>query len=420
MKPPFRTISVVGLGYVGLPTAAVFASRGLNVVGVDVNERTVDLINQGKVHIVEPDLDILVRGAVAAGRLRASTRTVAADAFIVAVPTPFTDGHKPDLSYLKDATAALAPVLKRGDLVVIESTSPVGTSEQVCSWLAEQRHDLSFPHSAGEDADVQVAHSPERVLPGRVLLELVSNDRVVGGVSRRCAERAAELYGLVISGKCLTTTARTAELVKLAENAFRDVNIAFANELSLVCERFGIDVWEAIALANHHPRVDILKPGPGVGGHCIAVDPWFIIDAAPDATPLMRTARAVNDSKPGQVVELVRKAALQRKAAGIACLGLAYKADIDDLRESPAVEIVRELAHGPGLGNGTRVLAVEPHIQTLPETLRNLPRLRLVSLDEALTQAQVIVLLADHRAFKAIDRARLKDKTVIDTRGAWR
>ena len=420
MKPRVETISVIGLGYVGLPTAAVFASRGFNVVGVDVNERTVGLINRGDVHIVEPDLDILVRGAVAAGRLRASTRTLAADAFIVAVPTPFTDGHKPDLSYLKDATTALAPVIKRGDLVVIESTSPVGTTEQVSRWLAERRPDIAFPHAAGEDADVQVAHSPERVLPGRVLLELVSNDRVVGGVSRRCAERAAELYRLVVSGKCLTTTARTAELVKLAENAFRDVNIAFANELALVCERLGIDVWEAIQLANRHPRVDILKPGPGVGGHCIAVDPWFIIDALPDSTPLMRTARTVNDSKPGQVVALVRRAAEQRKAAGIACLGLAYKADIDDLRESPAVEIVRELARDPGLGNGTQVFAVEPHIQTLPEALRNLPRLRLVSLDEALAKAEVVVLLADHRTFKAVDRNRLKDKTVIDTRGVWR
>lgn len=419
MKAAFNTVSVIGLGYVGLPTAAVFASRGLNVVGVDVNARTVETINQGKVHIVEPDLDILVRGAVAAGRLRASTTPVAADAFIVAVPTPFTDGHKPDLSYVKAATAALATVIKRGDLVVIESTSPVGTTEQVSRWLAERRRDLTFPHAAGEAADIQVAHSPERVLPGKVLLELVSNDRVVGGVSRRCAERAAELYGLAIGGKCLTTTARTAELVKLAENAYRDVNIAFANELSLVCGRLGIDVWDAIRLANHHPRVDILKPGPGVGGHCIAVDPWFIIDAAPEETPLMRTARQVNDGKPEHVVALVRDAARSRAANVIACLGLSYKADIDDLRESPAVEIVRALARDPALGNGTEVLAVEPHIESLPETLRNLPRLRLAGLDEALTKAQVIVLLADHRAFKAIDRARLKDKAVIDTRGAW-
>lgn len=415
MKPAFEKICVLGLGYVGLPTAAVFASRGVRVVGVDVNRQAVDLINEGRIHIVEPDLDILVHAAVTAGMLAAATRPEPADAFVIAVPTPFKDDHRPDLSYVEAATVSLAPVLKKGDLVVLESTSPVGTTEAICGWLAERRPDLSFPHEAGDAADVQVAHSPERVLPGRVLLELVRNDRVVGGVSPRCAERAAALYALAVMGRCLITTARTAELVKLSENAYRDVNIAFANELSLVCERLGIDVWKVIELANHHPRVDILKPGPGVGGHCIAVDPWFIVDSAPDRTPLIQAARKVNDGKPFHVVEQALTSA-KEKGGAIACLGLSYKADIDDLRESPAVEIVAELAKA----KTGEVLAVEPHVDDLPRELRDLPNLRLVDIDTALAAARTVVLLVDHQAFKGLDRTRLAGKTVIDTRGLWR
>jgi UDP-N-acetyl-D-mannosaminuronic acid dehydrogenase len=416
VKRPFEKICVLGLGYVGLPTAAVFASRGLAVTGVDVNEQTIQLINQGKVHIVEPDLDILVTGAVAIGKLSATTKPVPADAFIVAVPTPFRDDHKPDLSFVEAATKSLADVLKKGDLVVVESTSPVGTTEQVSRWLAALRPDLRFPHAAGSDADVRVAHSPERVLPGRVLAELVANDRVIGGVSPRCAERAAELYRLAVRGECWLTTARTAELVKLAENAFRDVNIAFANELSLVCERLGIDVWEAIRLANRHPRVGILNPGPGVGGHCIAVDPWFIVDSAPDDTDLIRAARKVNDGKPKRVVARVKAAAGKHRRPVVACLGLAYKADIDDVRESPAVAIVAELA----ALRDVRLLVVEPYLDALPPALASLKSVAKAGLDEALATADIVVLLTDHRQFRAIDRARLSGKTVIDTRGVWR
>jgi len=411
-----KKLCVIGLGYVGLPTAGVFASRGLAVLGVDVNQATVNLVNAGRVHIVEPDLDFLVNSAVATGKLRAATTPEPADAFIIAVPTPLKDDHAPDLSFLKAASDALAVVLKKGDLVIVESTSPVGTTELVSQWLAEQRIDLKFPHNNGESADILIAHSPERVLPGRVLVELTRNDRVVGGISRRCAERAAALYKIAIDGRCLLTTARTAELVKLAENAYRDVNIAFANELSLVSEALDIDVWEAIALANHHPRVNILQPGPGVGGHCIAVDPWFIVDSAPDISNLIRTARQVNNSIPGHVVAAVKAAIDGMKYPVVACLGLAYKADIDDLRESPAVEITAAIADT----RTARVLVVEPHLKNLPACLDKYENLTLTDLETALNQAEILVLLTDHLLFKELDQKRLIGKRVIDTRGIWR
>ncbi len=416
MNPEFEKICVIGLGYVGLPTAAVFASRGVQVTGVDTNPVAVETINQGKVHIVEPDLDIMVNGAVSAGKLKASGEPEPADAYIIAVPTPFTDGNKPDLRYVEAAARSVAPVLQKGALVVIESTCPVGTTEKVCAWLADERSDLSFPHKAAEKADVQVSHSPERVLPGRVLLELVRNDRVVGGISPHCAERTKALYKIAVEGECLLTTAATAELVKLSENAYRDVNIAFANELSLIADKMGINVWEAVELANHHPRVNILQPGPGVGGHCIAVDPWFIADSAPDESPLIQTARKVNDGKPDHVVRQILAAAKQSGASSVACLGLAYKADIDDMRESPAVTITSALADA---FDGD-VLVVEPHSPVLPGALGGKTGIQLTSLDEALNKAGVIALLVDHRDFRELDTTRLDGKTVIDTRGIWR
>ncbi len=416
MKAEFETICVLGLGYVGLPTAAVFASRGLKVIGVDTNRHAVEMINQGKVHIVEPDLDILVNGAVNTGKLKATGTPQPADAFIIAVPTPFRDGHEPDLAYVEAATRSLAPVLQKGGLVILESTSPVGTTEKVSQWLAEERPDLSFPHQTGEGADVQVSHSPERVLPGRVLLELVRNDRVVGGLSNRCAERTAALYKMAIEGDCLLSTAATAELVKLSENAFRDVNIAFANELSLIAERMGVDVWEAIELANRHPRVNILQPGPGVGGHCIAVDPWFIVHGAPEQSPLIQAARAVNDGKPDHIVGRALTAAKERGAKTIACLGLAYKADIDDMRESPAVAITAAVADA---FDGD-VLVVEPNSPALPAPLADKARVTLSDLETALRQAPVLVLLVDHQGFRDMDTKLLGGKTVIDTRGIWR
>lgn len=411
----FKTVSIIGLGYIGLPTAAVLASRGVHVIGVDVNTHAVDTVNSGRVHIVEPDLDALVSDVVRQGLLRATTRPEAADAFVIAVPTPFRDEHVPDLSYVEAAAKAIAPVLQAGNLVILESTSPVGATEQLAAWLAEARPDLTFPQNSGEAAQIQVAYCPERVLPGKVLSELVENDRVVGGVTPACARRAADLYRVFVKGECLITNARTAEMCKLTENSFRDVNIAFANELSLICDELDINVWELIRLANHHPRVSILQPGPGVGGHCIAVDPWFIVHSSPQRARLIRTAREVNDSKPHFVAGRITEAAAAHPAPVIACLGLAFKPDIDDLRESPAVEIVHMLAtHGAG-----RLLVVEPHVDQLPPALRGLQNVELTSAHSAIEQAQVVAMLVNHRAFYGITKAQLQGKRVIDTRGVW-
>lgn len=416
MKFQYKTVSVVGLGYIGLPTAAVLASRGVQVIGVDVSERVVDTLNAGNVHIVEPDLDVVVRGVVNAGAFRAVTQPEPADAFLIAVPTPFHDDHKPDISYVEAAALSIAPVLQRGNLVVLESTSPVGTTEKISHWLAKARPDLTFPHQVGECADVQIAHCPERVLPGHVLRELIENDRIIGGLSRLCTERATDLYQVFVEGKCIATDARTAEMSKLTENAFRDVNIAFANELSVICDRLGIDVWELIALANHHPRVNILQPGPGVGGHCIAVDPWFIVDSAPEDARLIRAAREVNDGKPHFVIGKIHAAAERFKAPVIACLGLAFKADIDDLRESPALEIVRHLA----TAEKGELLIVEPYIDELPRSLAGYGNVKLLALEDALVKSDIVVLLVNHKQFSQVDRSLLRDRVVIDTRGQLR
>ena len=416
IAPNFTKISVLGLGYVGLPVSAVFASRGFEVTGVEVNPAIVEVINSGRIHIVEPDLDMLVQGAVTAGKLRATLEPEPADAFIIAVPTPFREGHEPDLAYVHKATQMIAPVLKKGNLVVLESTSPVGTTEQICSWIGELRPDLTLPDPLRDAADIHVAHCPERVLPGSVLRELVDNDRIIGGISPACTATAAELYQCFVKGELLLTNARSAELAKLVENAFRDVNIAFANELSLICDRLNINVWEVIELANRHPRVNILRPGPGVGGHCIAIDPWFIIAAARDTAKIMRAAREVNDGKPDAVVAKVRAAAARLRNPVIACLGLSYKANIDDLRESPALHIVETLAREPA----GELLVVEPNLRRLPESLGNFPHLRAADLQTAIHAADIIVLLVDHRQFRRVDRELLKMKIVIDTCGLWR
>lgn len=408
----FKTVSVIGLGYIGLPTAAVFASRGIDVIGVDISEKTVQTINEGRVHIVEPDLDIVVRGAVHAGKFRATTQVEPADAFLIAVPTPFKGDHEPDLSYVEAATLSIAKVLKAGDLVVLESTSPVGSTEQMALWLAQARPDLTFPHTHHEKADVQIAHCPERVLPGKVLQELVSNDRIIGGLTPFCTERAQLLYELIVAGDCIATNARTAEMAKLTENSFRDVNIAFANELSIICEQLDINVWELIRLTNRHPRVNVLNPGPGVGGHCIAVDPWFIVHSAPERARMIRLARDINNQKPKFVVNQVRTLAEQFKKPVIACFGLSFKADIDDLRESPALDITEEIAHLQ-LGE---VLAVEPHIQTLPDKLTALG-VRLCSVNEALERANTVVILVDHKVFIRIPKEKFSTKMLVDTRG---
>ncbi|NTT87270.1 UDP-N-acetyl-D-mannosamine dehydrogenase [Tabrizicola sp. SY72] len=404
----FKTISVIGLGYIGLPTAALFAARGVNVIGVDVSPRVVETINAGRIHIVEPELAGIVHLAVTAQKLRATRVPEPADAFIIAVPTPFTEGHAPDLSFIRAACENVAPVLAPGNLVILESTSPVGATEQMAAWLAELRPDLSFPQDAGEAADVQVAHCPERVLPGQVVRELVENDRIIGGMTRRASNMSVALYKIVVRGDCVVTDARTAEMCKLTENSSRDVQIAFANELSMICDRLGIDVWELIRLANRHPRVNILQPGAGVGGHCIAVDPWFIVASAPQDAQLIRAARLRNDSKPGWVLDKGKAALFDALAAApgrslsdmtVACLGLAFKPNIDDLRESPALEITRSFG-----ALGCQVLAVEPHVTELPPELEGLP-VRLADLEAALA-ADVICVLVRHDAFAGL-RARL-------------
>lgn len=414
-KPKIRRVAMIGLGYIGLPTAALMASRGLEVVGVDTNSATVETINSGNVHIVEPDLDIVVRSTVTTGNLRATTTIEAADAFLVAVPTPLKDDHVPDLQHIEDAADAIAPVLKRGNLVILESTSPVGTTEKLAQWLADIRPDLSFPQHASDAADIKIAHCPERVLPGKVLKELVENDRIIGGMTQACSDSATALYKTFVQGECITTDACTAEMTKLTENAFRDCNIAFANELSLLCKRFGVSVWELIALANRHPRVDILQPGPGVGGHCIAVDPWFIVDSAPDLARMIRTAREVNDSKPQIVIEDVKSESKEFESPTIACFGIAFKPDIDDLRESPALRIVEALASLDSIS----VLIVEPNVQQIPASLIN-QGVELVSVDCAMERADIVVGLVDHAEFKAIDRCELAGKIVLDYRGMWR
>jgi UDP-N-acetyl-D-mannosaminuronic acid dehydrogenase len=412
----FNKVAVIGLGYIGLPTAAVLATRGVDVLGVDSNEYVVKTVNASKVHIVEPDLDTVVRAATSTGKLRASLRPESADIYLIAVPTPFIDGHKPDLSYVQAAASSIAPVIRKGDLVVLESTSPVGTTERLARWLAEQRPDLSFPIDGNMEADVLVAYCPERVLPGRVLRELIENDRVIGGLSEASTKRALAFYKSFVAGECVPTDARTAELTKLTENAFRDLNIAFANELSLICEKLRINVWELIALANRHPRVNILQPGPGVGGHCIAVDPWFIVDSAPEEARLIRAAREVNDAKPGHVVKQLLAMQKSKPNSPIACLGLAFKADVDDLRESPAVDIVREIASRWTAD----ILVVEPHVKTLPKALCEFPNLRLVPLSDALGEAGIVALLVNHKDFYLIDKSTLAGKSVLDTRGVWR
>lgn len=399
-----QTISVIGLGYIGLPTAAMFASRKVKVIGVDVNANAVETINRGEIHIVEPDLDIAVHSAVNEGYLRATTVPEPADAFLIAVPTPFRgDDHTPDLSYIESAARAIAPVLKSGDLVVLESTSPVGATEQLAAWLADARPDLTFPQAYGEASDIRVAHCPERVLPGKVMQELIHNDRVIGGMTAKCSEAAVALYKTFVDGDCIITNARTAEMAKLTENSFRDVNIAFANELSIICDRLNIDVWELIKLANRHPRVDILKPGPGVGGHCIAVDPWFIVSKTPDEAQLIRTAREVNDRKPEWVISKVNEriekflesnAGLERTDISIAFYGIAFKPNIDDLRESPALGIAQLIAD---THEGTTYV-VEPNICSIGGEAN----FHLTTAVDALSNADIHVFLVDHDQFKGL------------------
>jgi len=401
------TICVLGLGYIGLPTASIFATKGRQVWGVDVNPTVVETINHGRIHIHEPDLDVLVRAAVQSGNLKATRQPVPAGTYIIAVPTPFKvtpQGERlADLSFVEAAARSLAAVVAPGNLIILESTSPVGTTEKVQGWVADELQKQGRPPLA-----LLYAHCPERILPGQMLKELVANDRIVGGLTPAASEAAKKLYATFCSAAIFVTDARTAELAKLTENAFRDVNIAFANELSMICDKLQVNVWDLIRLANRHPRVKILQPGPGVGGHCIAVDPWFIIEAAPAEARLLRTAREVNDAKPQHILAQIR----QRFPVGttLACLGLTFKANVDDLRESPALAIALQLA-----SEGYRVLAVEPHVRTLPPASQG--HLQLVSMPEALAQAAGFLLLVDHRVFGELRLADFQGKPLLDTRG---
>jgi UDP-N-acetyl-D-mannosaminuronic acid dehydrogenase len=397
-----KRICIVGLGYIGLPTAAVLASRGYQVHGVEVNPRAVETINAGKAHIVEPDLDMLVQAGVQTGRLKAHPEPAESDIFMVCVPTPITPERQPDLAYVRAGTESICPYLREGNLVILESTSPPGTVEMMARIIAEKTG-LKPPR-------ILLAHAPERVLPGKILREVIENDRIIGGIDQESTSACAEFYKTFVAGQLLLTNARTAETAKLVENAFRDVNIAFANELSLVAEELGVDVWELIRLANRHPRVKILSPGPGVGGHCIAVDPWFVVSCAPKSSRLMRTAREINEAKPHWVVERVLSRARRLNQPRIACLGLAYKPDIDDLRESPAVEIVRELKKKL---EGGEVLVVEPFIRQHKE-------FDLVPLDDALQRADIVLFLVAHTAFKEIPPQLLAERMIIDTCGVTR
>ena len=406
-------VAVIGLGYIGLPTAAVIARSGSHVVGVDVESAVVDTINEGRIHIEEIDLEGLVQGVVSRGLLRASMDVPQADVFVIAVPTPFDDQHAPDIRFVLDAARAVAPKLKSGDCIILESTSPVGTTEKLRDLIAKERPDLILPGLQDGPADIAIAYCPERVLPGRILEELTNNDRVIGGITPRCARKALSFYRRFVRGECITSSARAAEMTKLTENAYRDVNIAFANELSIISDRLGLDVWEVIRLANRHPRVNILSPGPGVGGHCIAVDPWFIVHSAPDETPLIRAARSVNDGKIGHVIE--RAEGLIAKTTGpVACLGLAFKANIDDFRESPALKIAAALAQR----HGDRIHVVEPYANALPAAFDG-TNARLIDLDSAIDACETFIVLVDHDLFKSIPLGERADKLVYDTRGIW-
>jgi UDP-N-acetyl-D-mannosaminuronic acid dehydrogenase len=413
---PEHQVAVIGLGYIGLPTAALLASYGWSVCGVDVSRKVVDTVNAGGVHIEERDLDKLVQEAITAQNLVASTEVPTASFYLIAVPTPLGEGKTPDISYVEAAARAIAPKIMPGACVIVESTSPVGTTERVAEIIAELRPDIVVPRDgSAEEADIALAYCPERVLPGRIVNELVNNDRVIGGVTAACAERAAVLYTSFVKGDCLYTTARVAETVKLVENSFRDVNIAFANELSMIADTIGVDVWDVIRLANRHPRVNILQPGPGVGGHCIAVDPWFLVAGAPETARLVRTAREVNDNKAHYTESKVRALLDAAPDGKVALLGLAFKPDIDDFRESPALEIAEALART----HGNRILIVEPFTEELPAAFAG-SGAELVSLNPALREAAIVVVLVDHTAFKHLGSDDLAGKLVYDARGMLR
>lgn len=414
-----QKVAFVGLGYIGLPTAVVMANSGVDVTGVDVNAANVEKINRGEVTIVEPGLQEELNRALSSGRFRATTEQVHADAYIIAVPTPFTDSYDVDMKFIYSAAEAIAPQLVGDELIVLESTSPPQTTAKMAERILEIRTDLVADGAENPDDKpvIYFAHCPERILPGYAMEELRTNDRIIGGQTTEATRRATEIYATFCKGELLPTNDVTAEMAKLTENSFRDVNIAFANELSLISDNLGIDVWELINLANHHPRVNILQPGPGVGGHCIAVDPWFIVAADPENSKLIHTARKVNDGKPEWVKQKVKEAVAKSNASKVAVFGLAFKADIDDLRESPALNIAVDLAEE--LEDKT-VFAIEPNVSELPKRLKGFDNVQLKEYNDAIAEADVVVLLVDHKEFKEFDKTKLEGKEIIDTKGLWK
>ena len=413
-----QTVAFVGLGYIGLPTAVVMANSGVDVTGVDVNEANVERNNRGEVTIVEPGLEEELKQAIESGNFRATTSQVHAQTYIIAVPTPFTDTYDVDMKYIYSAAEAIAPQLKGDELVILESTSPPLTTKKMADKILELRPDLAADGSENLEGKpvVYFAHGPERILPGKAMEELRTNDRIIGGQTAEATRRATEVYATFCKAELLPTNDVTAEMAKLTENSFRDVNIAFANELSLIADKLDINVWELIELANHHPRVNILQPGPGVGGHCIAVDPWFIVASDPENSKLIHTARKVNDGKPQWVINKVKEAVKNNGASKVAVLGLAFKADIDDLRESPALNIAVDIAEE--LEN-IQFLIAEPNVQELPKRLKGFDNAELKVYEDAIAEADVVLLLVDHKEFKAFDTNKLIGKKVIDTKVIW-
>lgn len=413
-----QSVALVGLGYIGLPTAVVMANSGLNVIGVDVVQEKVDAVNEGNVTIVEPDLEEELNKALTLGKFRATTEMPEADVYVIAVPTPFQPDYSVDMRFIYSAAEAIAPKLTGGELIVLESTSPPLTTQRMAERIVEMRPEFVIDGQDNPEnkPTIYVAHCPERILPGKAMEELRTNDRIIGGMSPAATEKARDVYASFCRGELLETNDRTAELAKLTENSFRDVNIAFANELSVICDSLEIDVWQLIELANHHPRVNILQPGPGVGGHCIAVDPWFIVSTSPEHSRLIRTAREVNDAKPEWVLQKIAEAASNDGADTLAVLGLAFKPNIDDLRESPSLEIAKAVAERFA---DKKILAVEPNVDKLPEALADFSNVQLASLDDALAHADVFALLVDHDEFKKVPAAKLKGKSIVDTKGLW-
>tara|TARA_B100000700_G_C15061268_1_gene866020 strand:+ start:1706 stop:2965 length:1260 start_codon:yes stop_codon:yes gene_type:complete len=413
-------VSVIGLGYIGLPTAAIISNSKIPTCGIDNNNDVVDTVNNGNIHITEPGLEKIVQESVESGFLKAYSEPISSDVYIITVPTPLKQDNSPDVSYVEEAIKNIAPVLNKNNLIIIESTSPIGTSKKMSRILKKLRPDLGFPHEDLNEVDINIAYCPERVIPGNTLNELISNDRVIGGITDKCANKASNFYSKIITGKCYKTSAETAELSKLAENSFRDVNIAFANELSMICDENNINPWELIEIANKHPRVNILQPGPGVGGHCIAVDPWFIVTNS-NVARLIQQAREVNLYKTEYVFKklekeiknITLKKEVNEKEITVAFFGIAFKANIDDLRGSPALEIVKKTIE---IFN-CNILVVEPNIQELPNDIKK--NSNLVSVSDAIKNCDIAISLVDHKEFTDIKKIDFNGKTLIDSKGIW-